>query len=246
MNNELLLLSANDIPFLEAQVNIHQPIMREISFIGEEVFWSGCQFLNFSKDLLKDKDKKDLEDISDFEIFMSIMCENEKLDYKTNAKSVLTLLFPDYQIKYSKNELLLLGKQGLSRINSTNFDIFKDIISSMFVLSDLDGASDDYNPIDERSRKIAEKLKKAKKKINEINGKDDNPKKISILSRYISILCVGEGKDMNNFMDYTVFQLKDEFKRFQMKQTFDMNIQARMAGATNLDEVDHWMDDIHS
>ena len=35
MDNELLLLSSNDIPFLEAQVNIHQPTLSEISLIGE-------------------------------------------------------------------------------------------------------------------------------------------------------------------------------------------------------------------
>ena len=46
-------------------------------------------------------------------------------------------------------------------------------------------------------------------------------------------------------MHYTVFQLKDEFKRYQMKQSFDMHVQAKMAGAKDLDEVDNWMDDIH-
>jgi hypothetical protein len=46
-------------------------------------------------------------------------------------------------------------------------------------------------------------------------------------------------------MDYTVYQLKDEFKRFQLKQSFDIHLQARMAGAKDLEEVDNWMDDIH-
>ena len=132
MDNELLLLSSNDIPFLEAQVNIHQPTLSEISLIGEESFFSGCQFLNFSKSILNVEDKTDLEDRSDFEIFMSIMCSSEKLDYKNNAMMVLTLLFPTSQIKLMPNELVLMNKNGLSRINSTNFDAFKDIIVSMF------------------------------------------------------------------------------------------------------------------
>ena len=128
MDNELLLLSSNDIPFLEAQVNIHQPTLSEISLIGEESFFSGCQFLNFSKSILNLEDKTDLEDRSDFEIFMSIMCSSEKLDYKNNAMMVLTLLFPTSQIKFMPNELALMNKNGLSRINSSNFDVFKDII----------------------------------------------------------------------------------------------------------------------
>ena len=51
---------------------------------------------------------------------------------------------------------------------------------------------------------------------------------------------------MNELMDYSVYQLKDEFQRFQKKQAYDMYISAKMAGAKDLDEVDHWMDEIHS
>ena len=50
---------------------------------------------------------------------------------------------------------------------------------------------------------------------------------------------------MNELMNYTVYQLKDEFKRFQLKQSFDIYLQAKMAGAKDLEEVDNWMDDIH-
>ena len=239
MDNELLLLSSNDIPFLEAQVNIHQPTLSEISLIGEESFFSGCQFLNFSKSILNLEDKTDLEDRSDFEIFMSIMCSSEKLDYKNNAMMVLTLLFPTSQIKLMPNELALMNKNGLSRINSSNFDVFKDIIVSMFGLNDLDTGGG-YNPADSRASKIAEKLQKAKNR-----KAQDGPHKVAILSRYVSILTVGEQKDINDFMHYTVFQLKDEFKRYQMKQSFDMYVQAKMAGAKDLDEVDNWMEDIH-
>ena len=239
MDNELLLLSSNDIPFLEAQVNIHQPTLSEISLIGEESFFSGCQFLNFSKSILNVEDKTDLEDRSDFEIFMSIMCSSEKLDYKNNAMMVLTLLFPTSQIKLMPNELVLMNKNGLSRINNTNFDAFKDIIVSMFGLNDLDTGGG-YNPADSRASKIAEKLQKAKNR-----KAQDGPHKVAILSRYVSILTVGEQKDINDFMHYTVFQLKDEFKRYQMKQSFDMYVQAKMAGAKDLDEVDNWMEDIH-
>ena len=44
-------------------------------------------------------------------------------------------------------------------------------------------------------------------------------------------------------MQYTVFQLKDELKRFQKKMAFDMYLKARLAGAKDLDEVDNWMDE---
>ena len=57
MLNDLLLLSGNDIPFIEAQVNIHQPSIKEIAYIGEEAFFIGCNLLNFSKNILTEEDK---------------------------------------------------------------------------------------------------------------------------------------------------------------------------------------------
>ena len=42
MLNKLLLLSKSDIPFEQARLIIHQPTLKEISYIGESSFFSGC------------------------------------------------------------------------------------------------------------------------------------------------------------------------------------------------------------
>jgi len=243
MNNELLLLTGKDIPFIEAQVNIHQPTIDEISLINEENFFAGCQFLNFSKSSLSEKDKIGLEDKSDFEIFMSMMCSKEKIQYRNSAMMVLALLFPDYQIKVTNTEILLFNENSSTRINALNYDAFKDIVNTMFELkSDL--TANQYNPGDARAKKIAEKLAKAKEKVAKEKG--INTHKVAIFSRYISILTVALRKDMNTFNHYTVFQLKDEFTRWQKQNAFEMYVKMKLAGAENLDEVDDWMNDIHS
>ena len=46
-------------------------------------------------------------------------------------------------------------------------------------------------------------------------------------------------------MNYTVYQLYDEFQRFELKQNFDIYLQAKMAGAKDMEEVDNWMKEIH-
>ena len=242
MDNDLLLQSKNDIPFVEAQVNIHQPTINEISMIGEENFFAGCQFLNFSKDKLGEEGKTVTENKSDFEIFMSIMRSAERIEYKNSVFMVLTLLFPEYEIKFNENEILLKGNKGIARINDANYDIFKDILITMFGLNNSDIAQG-YNPSDRRAKRIAEKLKKGKEKVAQMKGSEKQ--KVAIFSRFVSILSVGLQKDKNSLMEYTVPQLKDEFKRYQMKQSFDMYVQAKMAGAQDLDEVDNWMDEIH-
>jgi hypothetical protein len=51
-------------------------------------------------------------------------------------------------------------------------------------------------------------------------------------------------KNLNELMQYTVYQLFDEFQRFQLKVQWDAYVQARMAGAKDLEEVDNWMIDL--
>jgi hypothetical protein len=181
--------------------------------------------------------------MSDFDIFMSMINRKEKIRYKTDAMLVLTLMFPDYNIKIDNKQILFQKEDLQTSINSMNFNTFKQILSDIFCLNDVESGEKIYNPSGAYAKKIAEKFKKRK----EILAKQKNIKaeKISIFSRYISILAVGEKKDMNELMDYSVFQLKDEFKRFQLKNNFDHYMEAMLAGAKDLEEVENWMDDIH-
>lgn len=245
MTNRLLLQTGGDIPFPEARITVHNPTMEEIGFIGEDSFHPGCQFLNFSIEDLSLEDKIDLEGKTDFDIFMSIMCSSDNLVYKNNAKMVLALLFPEYKINFSENIGIIFERESdnyKTCIDRHNYNTFKEILISMFCLAELSGKHGDYNPIDEKAKRIAEKLKKGHQKSN---SQEEN-KEISIFSRYISILTVGQKKNVNDFNNYTVYQLMDEMRRFQLKQSYDMYVKAKMAGAQNVEEVDNWMDDIHS
>lgn len=241
MINDLLLLSKNDIPFIEAQVNIHQPTIKEISLIGEEEFYTGYQFLTFNKNQLSKEDRDKLKDKTDFEVLIILMHNAEQRKYRDSAINLLTLLFPNYEVKLESSEIILRGSSGIVRLNSGNFNKFKEILTAMFDIEDSKYSSSSYNPADARAAKIAEKFKQAKMK-----RKGGKSQKIAVLSRYISILSVGLQKDMNDLLEYSVYQLKDEFTRYQKKTQFDVYMQAKMLGAKNLDDIDNWMDDIHS
>ena len=245
MKNSLLYLSKNNIPFKEAQVNIHQPTINEISLIGEESFHIGCQFLIFSSDKLVDKDKLNLGNKTDFEIFMSIMNGKDKTEYVNCAKMVLLLLFPDYNITFTEKEIVLQNATGVGRINNFNYDAFKEIVINMFKLNESGEGGEAYNPADAYAAKIAEKFKKRQQQLAKQKG--ESVESIAIFERYISILTVGEQKDRNQLMELTVPQLKDEFKRYRLKLDFDHYIQYKLAGAQNLDnDIEDWMKDFHS
>ena len=244
MKNRLLFLSKNSIPFKEAQVNIHQPTINEISLIGEENFHVGCQFLTFSIGNLSEKDKVNLANKTDFEVFMSIMNSKEKIDYRDSAKLVLVLLFPDYEILFTSEILLLKDNVIIGKIDNFNFDKFKEIIIQMFKLDESGEGGEAYNPADALAAKIAEKFKKRQQKLADLRNENGDGA-LAIFERYISILTVGEQKDRNSLMELTVSQLKDEFQRYKLKLEFDTYMKYKLAGAQNLDSVEDWMKELH-
>ena len=239
--NELLLLSGNDIPFRMGQCSIHQPRLSEIAYIGEEAFQIGSRFLLFDKDNLQLEDKSGLENQSNFHIFMSVMNNTQSAKHKTDAMMVLTLMFPNAEVKIDKDKILLQLENFESSINEYNFDEFQDIVRQMFCLDSM-GGDGQFNPADALAKRIAEKMKKRQQKLAEMKGEQ----KINLFGRYVSILAVGLQMSMNELMNYTVYQIFNKIERFRMKQEFDIYIQAKMAGAKDMEEVKNWMEDIHS
>ena len=154
---------------------------------------------------------------------------------------VLALIFPWYTIDIKQDAIVLAKEEENHSINNENFEAFKIIFNQMFAFS-RDNTRD-YNPSGEIAKRIAEKLQKRHQKLAELN---EGKKKIDILSRYISILAVGEQKDINSLFNLSVYQLFDEFERFKLKMNYDIYFQAKMAGAKDLKEVEDWMKDIHS
>ena len=243
MDNDLLLLSGNDIPFIEAQITIHQPTIKEIAYIGEEIFFTGCELINFSKNILPEEDKVNLENKTNFDILIAILRERNAVMQKNRncVEMVLALIFPYYTIEISNDSIILEKDEESYSINNDNFESFKLIFNQMFSFSREE--TRDYNPSGDLAKKIAEKLKKRHQKLAELK---QEKKKIDILSRYVSILAVGEHKDLNSLLNLSVYQLFDEFERFKLKMSYDIYIQAKMAGAKDLKEVEDWMKDIHS
>lgn len=250
MLDELLLLSGVDIPFPQAQIVIHQPKIKEISMIGEETFFLGCEVLNLSKNLLTAKDKSDLENKTNFDILIAIINETRNQNIQKSRISVmmiLTLLFPNFKIKFDKSNIILIEeseKEVIHKINNDNFEDFKGIIVKMFCLKEHNGDLPVYNPGGSMAAEIAAKLNKGRALAAQAKGEND--KKVSIISRYMSVLSIGNHLSLESINNYTIYQLFDSYKRFQKKYDFDIYIKAKMAGAQNLKEVENWMEDIHS
>ena len=135
MINDLLLLSGNDIPFSEAQLIVHQPTLKEIAYIGEDSFFSGCEVLNFSKNLLPSKDRVNLENKTDFDIIMS-PCIQLYNNYSTDDWEALCSHFeilkfakPDY-IHFKRLLRLLLKLSKSMKKENIHFIVSHEMIAT--------------------------------------------------------------------------------------------------------------------
>ena len=244
MLDGLLLISGNDIPFFGAGLSIHQPTVKELAWVGEENFFTGYEFLNISKNILSEQDKINLEEQTDFDILIAILGEHNAVMLKNRncVEMVLALLFPEYLISFEINKIVLKKDDEIHSIDNSNFVEFKQIFNAIFPIRE-DSKNKDYNPSGELAKKIASKLAKGRQKAAAAKNKESQ--KVDIISRYVSVLSVGQKKDMNDYLKYTLYQLFDEYKRYTLKSGYDIYIKAKMAGAQDLKEVEDWMQDIH-
>ena len=241
--NKLLLLSGQDVPFVEAQVNIHQPKLSEVALIGEKDYLIGTQFLLFDKEkYLTEQDKIDLSEQSNFQVFMSIMKSKLQSPYKTNALMVLQILFPEYNIKMGENGIELERGEITSYITEQNFEQYQDLVK---VICSLGKNKDkaEYKPIDAFAKKIAEKINKGKQKRNKQNGTEGD-EDISIIYKMAVTLSVGLGIGMSEVMDYSIYRANVLYNTFQAKKQFDNLFRIKLAGGGEKDELINWENEI--
>ena len=242
MENDLLFLSGNDIPFAPAQITIHQPNIKEIAYIGEENFFTGCELINFSKNNLIEEDKINLENKTDFDILIAILRERNAVMQKNRncVKLVLELIVPGYQVSFNETSIDLTKENEVHSLTNDNFVDFKKILNQIAAYKK--GSAQDYNPSGRLAKDIADKLKKRQLKLAE----DKPPQKLDIFARYSSVIAVGLSIDINHVINWTPYQLFDQYERFMLRTAYDINIKAKLAGAKDLKEAEDWMKDIHS
>lgn len=246
MIDKLILQSGADVAFNEGRLMIHPPSLYEIGLIGGEVvLWEACDIITTTKKDLIDVDKSVLDEISNFDIIMSMVKDK---NIKTRQKMIsvfklFSLLFPNREVKIEDKQIIFTSTQGQidGFLDANNFDLFQKIITDIFDLNKIRGKKD-YNPVNDAAAKIAEKLKKASMR----KAKQQSKNNVTIFDRYISILAVGEHKNQTDLVKLTIYQLYDEYERFMLNQNYDYNIRWRMAGATDMETPSDWRSDIHT
>lgn len=241
MDTRLALICGTDIPVPECQLVVHQPRIKEISYIGEEDFFSGIQCLCLNKSMFI-KDETVLTDTNNFQIFMTIMSEKEAADKKFAVQQVCTLLFPDYKIVFTPRSILLNKKEQSFMIDESNFEYLQETVSDICCLKTGPMDQTSFNPADKKAREIAEKLMRGRQRVAAQKGQSNT----SVFTQYLSILTIGSGSmSLSELTNLTMYQLYDLVERYMLYVNWDMDVRCRLAGGKPDSQPDNWMKNIH-
>ena len=239
---QLALLTGVDIPIPECQITAHQPSIKEIAMIGENIFFKAVQCLCLHKSMFV-QDKDVLEDINNFQIFMTIMQEKETLDKKEAVKQLFLITFPKYDVMISPRSLIFKTVDGTETftVDENNFDSLQEVMRLVFCSKEGPMDQQAFNPANAKAKEIAEKLMRGRQRVAELNGSANS----SIFSQYLSSLSIGIHISILELENYTMFQLFDSLERYSLYTNWDIDIRSRLAGAKPEGKPENWMKNIH-
>ncbi len=242
MDIRLALMAGSDIPIPECKLILHQPSIKDISFMGEETFFKGVQTVSLYKSMFA-QDKGVLDNVSNFQIFMTVINDKETADKKEAVQQLFLLTFPQYKIMFSPRSLIFQKESEMITIDESNFDFLQKAMRIIFCAKDGPMDQQAFNPANAKAKEIAEKLMKGRQRVAEQNGATN----LSVFSQYLSILTIGLGSmSLQNLLNLTMYQLYDLFERYMLYTNWDIDIRARLAGAKPDSQPDNWMKNIHN
>ena len=249
---KLQLMTGIDVPIPELQVAVHQPTIREISYIGELTYFSVMQAFCFNRDVLlaqNASNKASLETMNNFQIFMTLMLNPKNPDRgkkQNDLLSTFALLLPDYKVQFLPNGLFFNNpkiKHSFT-LDERTFDAFREVFIEVSGLNNTTGSQNsNFNPNSKKAAEIAAKLMKGREKAAKEKGYSAD----GVLTRYVSILTIGlQSMSLNDCLNLTVYQLYDLIERYGLYIEWDLDIRSRLAGGQPDSKPDDWMKDLHN
>lgn len=244
---QLALMTGIDIPIPNCNLIIHQPTIKEISFMGEKEYFLAIQTLSLDKRSLVE-DETLLTDLTNFKIFMTIMTDKTSLDKKKTVQQAFSLLFPNYSVSITSRSIIFILKNEDENnqpvmIDENNFDIFQEILKQICCLSHNSMQKSGFNPQNSRAKEIADKLLKARQRVAAQKHENSNA---SLLGQYLSVITVGIGSmSLEDCLNLTMYQVFDLVERYSLYTAWNIDIKVRLAGGKSDKEPDNWMKNIH-
>jgi hypothetical protein len=243
-----LYLSGQQVPVEDCNLIITQPTIKQIVAFGETDFLTASQLIG-KIDKFIDSYKmgsEELSMLSNFQILLMILQEDESI--KNSVVKFFEIILPGYDISLETGLInFKIDGKIMGQLNPMNFPSFQEEVVNLFSPKGVDKEIE-YNPVNDKAKEIAAKLKRGREKVAEQKAAKSGNKNASLFGTYTSMLSIGMNMDINILYNYTPFQLFDALERYIKKDKYDTQKQAMMipfADTSKMEEPEHWMDNLY-
>jgi hypothetical protein len=194
------------------------------------------ELLNDSSNL----DEEELKEISTLDLIIAFGGEELEEEFEKAIS-----LFLGGEAIIDKEELsvyIKLSETEIRKVDGKNFPNIVEAIKWQNYLKNFDEKNVEEAPMDERTRKFKERLKKLQKQRDDIKKKNQDKSEDGDLDFYDIISSIAsKSNSINelNVMDLTVFQVYSKFKRMEVIDQYDISIKSILAGAKDI-KLKHW------
>lgn len=189
-----LYLSGQDVPVPECNIVIHQPTIKQIVMFKESHFLAAVNIFSHAKenaDRVRENNSSAYQ-FSDFQILLAVITQDS--DIQSSVDSLFQLIFPQYNVTIVNEEIHFYeGEKRVGMIHERNYTAFINILDKLFTLPS--DKKKEYNPANEKARKIAEKFKKRNEILSKKKGQKSGESP-SLFGTYVSVLSIGMHLDM--------------------------------------------------
>jgi len=229
------MISGIDIPVEEFGFTLHQPRIREIAIIGEKNYFLALSIFKMTKEQLKVENPE----INNWILFTEAL-KQEVEDVKS-VKVLLTnflQLFIVGKLTIDPRSLTIDSDGVVVNIGPEQFDSFQVLIGEVGGASLLVPSEEQFKPKNARAAEIAEKMKKARKRLA---ATKPQAKSDGFLTRYVKAVAVATANSLQEVNNMTLLQLNELMQTYLNKESYDLEIKSRLAGAKSEDKLTHWM-----
>ena len=218
---ELLLLSGMPI---ELNFGKLYPLkLQDIVKLGYSKYNYYISLLLIDKSNLQNEEDN-LNDITNFEVIYEICNFNEQ--FKKNYFNMLELFSKETVRLW--NGFFYFGDLKEERIiNKDNFDEFIILLKEINCM--INKEDNEFNPANEKAREIAERIKRAREKINKVKSKSGE--NLSLSDLISAFAFYNKNTDLNSIFEMTIYQFNNQFQRMQLVNNYEISIQSLLHGA---------------
>lgn len=236
-------------------IKIKQFTLREVSSIGYENYLSHVGLITTSVDDF-------LKILMDTPVYMELYMRKHELrpldfllmfsedsSYKKMVEEsiefVLGLERGQIEIENFSNRVLFNERKDLSSSDDTklieiNNELFDEIITLVKLSNGMMSATSDgeANPHDDRAKEIYEKMKKNREKVQKIKALESDEKPRGLHDIISAVTVKSPSTNKINILDYTLFQIYDEYSRLYAIENYHLSTKSMMFGGDS--EIADW------